>query len=240
MNRPIKLEKSPIVDSICDIQFESGLPLDIVSGILFNALNSMNISNIQKLPVLDIPESMRKIDPNLLYAPYYHAKIGELTVQLGGRMIALSSPVPYIGWDAFRPQIRAIVEKIIETRVISQVKRVAIRTVNFFEEDILENSKFSVDTPIQFNNKQYHYTDHYEDGDLIIKTTIANQANRQISNTENIKGSIIDIDSYIETSIDANLDIMLKNIDRAHSEGKNVFFDLLNADFMGTLEPIYD
>lgn len=236
MNRPIKLKKSPIVDFICDIQFESTLPLDIVSGILFSALNSLNIKDIQKLPILEMPESMRAVDPNLLYAPYYHAKIGKLTIQFGGRMIALSSPMPYIGWDVFRPQINDIIEKIIGTDVISQVKRVAIRTVNFFEVDILENSKFSVDTPISFNNKQYHYTNHYEEGSLIIKTTIANKA----TTTESIEGSIIDIDSYIDTPIDANLDIMLANIDKAHTEGKSVFFDLLNADFMETLEPVYD
>jgi uncharacterized protein (TIGR04255 family) len=240
MNRPLKLNKSPIVDSICDIRFESSLPLDIVSGILFSAFNSFNIKDIQRLPILEIPESMRAVDPNLLYAPYYHAKIGELTIQLGGRMIALSSPMPYIGWNAFRPQIRDIIEKIIGTGVISQVKRVAIRTVNFFEIDILENSKFSVDTPILFNNKQYHYTDHYERDGLIIKTTIANKAIRQVSSTENIEGSIIDIDSYIETPIGIDLDIMLSNIDKAHTEGKNIFFDLLDADFMGTLEPVYD
>jgi len=240
MNRPIKLNKSPIVDSICDIRFESSLPLDIVSGILFSALKPLNIKDIQKLPVLEMPESMRTVDPNLLYAPYYHAKIGELTVQLGGRMVALSSPMPYIGWDDFRPQIRDIIEKIIGTGVISQVKRVAIRTVNFFEVDIMENSKFSVDTPILLNNKQYHYTDHYEEDSLIIKTTIANKATRQVSTTESIEGSIIDIDSYIETPIGANLDIMLANIDKAHTEGKSIFFDLLNADFMETLEPVYD
>jgi len=240
MNRPIKLNKAPIVDSICDIRFESSLPLDIVPGILFSALHSLGIKDIQKLPILEMPESIRTADHNLLYAPYYHAKIGELTIQLGGRMIALSSPMPYIGWDVFRPKIRSIIEEVIKTGVVSQVKRVAIRTVNFFDVDILENSKFSVDSPITFNNKQYHYTDYYEEDDLIIKTTIANKAIRQISATANVEGSIIDIDSYIQASIEANLDKMLISIDKAHTEGKNIFFDLLKTDFMKTLGPAYD
>jgi len=238
--RPIQLKKSPIVDSICDMRFDSSLPLDIVPGVIVNALNSLEIKDLQKLPVLEMPESMRAADPNLLYAPYYHAKIGDITIQLGGRMIALSSPLPYIGWDSFRPQITDIIRVILDTAVISKVVRVAIRNVNFFGLDILDNSKYSIQTPIEHSCSQYHYTDYYNDGDLTIKTTIANKAIRHESESEPVEGSVIDIDSYIEDSIDANLDIMLSKIDKAHLEGKNVFFDLLNDEFIETLEPIYD
>ena len=239
MSKPKRLEKTPMVDSICEIRFDPSLPSDIVPGAMTSALTSLNISEIQRLPILDIPESARNIDPNLLHAPYYKAKIGDITFQFGARMVALSSPMPYIGWDVFQVEIRKILEKILEANIVIQVNRVAIRTVNFFEVDVLEKSKFEVNTPISYDRSHYSYTDFYKDNELVIRTTIANNASiRETSDSTERKGSIIDIDAYIEQQVQADIDVILENIEKSHSGGKEVFFSLLKDEFIETLEPV--
>lgn len=240
MKKPKHLDNPPIVDSICEIRFDSSLPMDIVPGVITSALKDLNISDIEKLPILQIPESARNIDANLLYAPYYKAKIGIATLQFGARMIAISSPVPYIGWEKFLPIIESILTKVLDTEIMAQIKRVAIRTVNFFEEDILGNLKFTVSSPIPFNKTQYNYTDHYEDNGFIIRTTIANKASRAISKNEMVLGSVLDIDSYIEKDTNADLSIIKSHIETTHDKGKNIFFDLLNEDFLDSLGPSDD
>jgi len=240
MTIPKHLNKSPIVDSICEIRFDSSLPMDIVPGSITSALKELNISEIEKLPILQIPESVREVDSTLIYAPYYKAKIGDATLQFGARMIAVSSPMPYIGWALFLPIIESVLNEVLKTDIIGQVKRVAIRTVNFFEEDILKNLKFTVTSPILSKKTQYHYTENYGDNDFVVRTTIANNARRPVSKDEIVLGSVLDLDSYIEKNINAELPLIMSHISTTHDKGKNIFFDLLNDEFLESLEPSDD
>jgi len=241
MKRPKHLQNPPIVDSICEIRFDSSLPMDIVPGVITSALKTLKISEIEKLPILQIPESVRNMDSNLLYAPYYKAKVEDFTLQFGARVISISSPMPYIGWEQFLPMIEKVLKEVLATdEVMTQIKRIAIRTVNFFEDDILDNLQFKVSTPISGKKTQYHYTDHYEDKGFIVRTTIANNASRAIPQKEMELGSVLDIDSYTEKNSNADLTLIMSNIGITHEKGKNIFFDLLNQDFLNTLGPAYD
>lgn len=233
MNIPKHLRRCPIVDSICEIRFESSFPSEIVTGMIVGALGS--ITEIEGLPVLQIPEAIRNIDEQLKFAPHYKAKIGEITLQFGGGVIAISSPIPYIGWIAFKPKIEEVLDKLISNKLIKNITRVARRTVNFFPDDILEHSTFKVHTPIEQEKKQYHYTDHYCDGDnMMIRTTIANKAVYQIS-----EGSVIDIDAFIELNNEPQLENIMEAIEKTHQESKKVFFTLLTPDFIKSMEPEY-
>jgi len=140
----------------------------------------------------------------------------------------------------FLPTIENVLSEVLNTDIIDQVKRVAIRTVNFFEEDILKNLKFTVSSPISSNKTQYHYTENYGDDDFVVRTTIANNARRPVSKNEIVLGSVLDIDSYIEKNINAELPLIMSHINTTHDKGKNIFFDLLNDEFLESLEPSYD
>jgi len=242
MTRPVRLKNTPIVESISEIRFDSNLPIDLVPGVLFAKLNSLDLTDINKLPILEIPQTMRMTDVNLLYSPYYKAKYGEITVQYGARVILISSPIPYIGWDSLRPAIEKVVEVLIDAGVASRILRVANRTIDFFDNDsdILTNSNFTTESPINLPCKQYNYTNIYQNDNLIIKTTLANQAMRNVKGSAPQKGSIMDIDSFSEVPFDVKLDLIMQHVDDVHTAGKNIFFDLLKKDFMESLGPEYE
>jgi uncharacterized protein (TIGR04255 family) len=232
MKIPKRVKKCSIVDSVCEIRFESSLPAEIVPGMILGALNG---SDIESLPVSQIPEAVRNINEQFKYAPLYKVKIDDLVIQFGGRVIAISSPIPYIGWDEFKPNIEKILKKAVDSGQIKKITRVARRTINFFPEDILDKTNFKVTTPIEIERKYYHYTDFYHDNDLMIRTTLTNQAFFQ-----ELQGSIIDIDAYIENNSDLNIEHLMNDIDKIHYESKKVFFYLLKQDFIDSMEPEYD
>ena len=239
MRIPTRLEKCPIVDFICEVRFESSFPPAIVTGMMAGALSSLNIeNNIEGLPILQIPEALRNSDEQLKFAPHYRTMLGDITLQFGGGVIAISSHIPYRGWLAFKPEIEKIFKCLFEHNAsfLKKITRVARRTVNFFPVDILNYTTVEVKTPIEYEKKQYQYVDYYRDGDnLIIRTVIANQASYQESD-----GSVIDIDAHIDCDFDTGLEFLMEAIERTHIESKKIFFTLLRPDFIESMEPKYD
>ena len=238
MRIPTRLKKCSIVDSICEVRFESSFPPEIVTGMIVGALNSLNISSIEGLPVLQIPEVLRSTDEQLKFAPHYKAIVGDMVLQFGGGVITISSPIPYIGWLAFKPEIQKVLSCLFqsESKLVKKITRVARRTVNFFPMDVLNYTTVEVKTPIEYEKKQYQYVDYYKDSDnLIIRTVIANQASYQES-----EGSVIDIDAYIDYNSYTGIEAVMEAIERTHTESKKIFFILLCSDFIESMEPEYD
>jgi uncharacterized protein (TIGR04255 family) len=241
MNIPSHLKNCPIVDFTCDVRFESSFPPSIVTGMMVAALSSLNIETVEGLPILQIPEALRDSDENLKFAPHYKTILNGLTLQFGGGVIAVSAPMPYQGWATFKPEIEKIFGCLFEhsAGLLTNITRIGQRTINFFEDDILQNTLYTVNSPINYEKQQYHYLDYYRDGDdLSVRIIIANQANYQT-----LIGSVIDVDAHIDcknTSSKPELCYLMGAMERSHTESKKVFFKLLKNEFIEQLGAEYD
>ncbi len=112
--------------------------------------------------------------------------------------------------------------------IVDTYKRVGIRYINGFDFNILEKINLTL------NISKDHLTDfdstirmEVPSGDFVSTLQVINNA--QVKKTEGVlKGSIIDIDTYINNP---EKDIM-KVVEQGHKEEKKLFFTLLKEDFI--------
>ena len=71
MQIPKKITPCPILEAIVEIRFEPEEPDDAIFGIIYNQFKK-SFPEIEKLPILQIPDQFRSKDPNLIYKPHYN------------------------------------------------------------------------------------------------------------------------------------------------------------------------
>jgi uncharacterized protein (TIGR04255 family) len=236
---PLKLECCPIIEAVVDLRFDTTYPPDAVFGIIYNLFKGEFSSNIENLPVLQIPEQVRMQDPNLIYQPCYRLKDGNFLMQIGPRVISFVNVNAYIGWDKFFARIKKSILSIKQFESQMKFKRIGLRYVNFFEFDIFKRITLSV-----LMNGSTLTSNHLSlkavltTGEYQTNLNLINNVN-MMKNGRQINGSIVDIDTYLaKDSIDiyAKPDELIGN---AHTEEKILFFNLLNDDLIQELKPEY-
>jgi uncharacterized protein (TIGR04255 family) len=239
MTLPKRITPCPIVEAIVELRFESRIPPDAVFGIIYNALIS-KFAKIEKLPILQIPEEIRTTDPQLVYQPYYKLISDNFTFQLGAKVLSLSNPGTYAGWDKFAGQLIETFKVIQKLNFIKQVERVGIRYINFFENlNIYNNITLSVEmNGVPLDSEQLLTRAELKRGNFLGVLQIASNTNLAVLNKPPKKGSVIDIDISREIKNDffSGMDILLKE---GHEEEKKIFFGLLKDDFLKKFNPEY-
>jgi uncharacterized protein (TIGR04255 family) len=234
---PKKIRPCPITESIVEFRFESKFPYDAIFGIIYNQFKN-EYTKLEELPILQLPELVRKEDPNLRYKPYYKLQSpgGEFVLHIGARVFSLINVGKYIGWLKFSKKIIDLIEKINNLSIVDIYTRVGIRYINGFDINIFEKINLSIN--ISKNSLK----------DLDSTTRISIPSNEfintlRVSNRAKIKkvnsiseGSIIDIDTYIEHPKKDIIDI----VEQGHLKEKKLFFTLLKDDFIkNELNPEY-
>ncbi|MCG8310648.1 MAG: TIGR04255 family protein [Cytophagales bacterium] len=240
MEIPKKIEICPIVDCVIEIRFSTTIFPNAVFGIIFTALQQ-DFPKVEKLPILQLPEQLRDSDPNLKFKALYKLMSEDnYSVQVGPDVLVIGAPIPYPGWGQLFDKIQIVIEKVFQTNVISQVSRLGVRFINFFDEDIFPNIKLDIsinETPLASANTQLRaeIAKHGFSNNL----NISNSATQQLPGNKKRVGSIIDIDTFkVYKQIDFRK-IYTKEIETAHLAEKEIFFGLLNNEFLQDLKPVY-
>ena len=243
MNVPKKITPDLIVEAIVELRFNSNTPADAIFGIVYNSIKD-EYKEVEKLPILQLPEEIRANDPNLIFKPYYKLASENFILQIGPRVISIASyNNNYCGWKTFNEEIQKIFKKTLETNVISEPQRLGVRYINFFERTLYGNIFSNINLSIQLNNAPLNNEETvirtvFDQNNFITNLQIVSKAQMLVKNTVK-DGSIVDIDTFTENkdSLIANkLHITLEN---GHSEEKIIFFGLLNADCLNKLIPQY-
>lgn len=234
MNLPKKISPCPIIDALLEIRFIPNINQNAVFGLIYNALQK-DFPTVENLPILQIPEPIRNIDPNLKFKPHYKISNEEFVVQIGPDVMSIASFPQYTGWNKFSTVISEVLNRIEVTTVVKSVNRVGIRYINFFDDNIFDKINLNV----QINNFLIEYRS------TVIKTEILQDeyiSTLQIANSVSIAekvGSIIDIDTSINIQIDDFFRNMENIINQGHQFEKELFFSLLKDDFLESLNPEY-
>lgn len=244
---PISTEKCPIIDALIEIRFSTSLFPNAVFGLIYEALREDYPNEVEKLPILQLPDQLREQDPNLRFKPHYKIENDRFILQIGPDVLTVSSKTPYPGWDAFEAHVFYILDKVIKKGIITKVVRLGHRYINFFSGDILSklNLEFSLcngsykplSTTIQTETK---------DGDFTNMIQLSNCVTLE-KDQVTAQGSIIDIDTYrffkdlsFTESYSGFSEAYKGSINVAHQTGKKLFFSLLNEDLLNSLNPRYD
>jgi uncharacterized protein (TIGR04255 family) len=236
---PKTLKDSPIVEAILDFRFESNFPEEVLAGMVFARYKDEVTAPFEKLPSHQIPEQIRRSDPNLRFVPLYRIVRNNILIQVGTQSISIINVEPYLGWLEFEKYIRSFIETLREINVIEKVSRIGLRYLNFIECDAVDVCNVSLNNTVKYERIQINNTEVYKKQDLNIKVQIANGANLN-KKSGLITGSVLDIDVFKDSlSLQMTNDI-LNVVEEMHVIEKEIFVSILKADYLKQLGPIYE
>jgi len=226
---PKKISPCPILEGVIEFRFESPFPYDAVFGIIYNEFKE-EYSNLQELPILQLPEVVRRRDPALQYKPYYKlaSEDKKFLFQIGARVFSLINLNPYDGWTVFSGKLKDLIERVKKLSIVDTYTRVGIRYINGFDFNILEKINLSLNiAKEQLNDLDSTIRVEVPSGDFISTLQVINNAQVK-KEAETRKGSILDIDTYIANPQKDIIEI----VEQGHLEEKKLFFTLLKEEFI--------
>ena len=233
---PVSIDPCPIAEAIFEIRFETSYPGDAIFGIIYKRFKDA-FPKVTKMPVLQLPAAIREQDPKLKYTPHYKLSRDDFIIQLGPNVFSLVNIGQYCGWHAFLDQINKTYDKIAELNIIEKHKRTALRYINVFDEtNIFEKSTLTVNLNRKtLSSLKTNITVEIPHDHGFSTLRMINFAEARIEKRM-VQGSIIDIDTQVATEKCVDF---ADAINKAHSAEKNLFFSLLQKDFLKTLNPVY-
>ncbi|MCK9225180.1 MAG: TIGR04255 family protein [Candidatus Muirbacterium halophilum] len=236
-NIPKKIIPSFVKEVIAEIRFDSNEPIEVIYGTIYKALKKEYPLKID-LPILQIPDNIRKQDLKLLNQPWYIIHNDDIKIQIGPKTISIANQSKYSGWDNFFDNCNKFFNELEKLKLELQINRFGLRFINVFNYDIYDKSTLEL---ILNSNKfksdlTYVRTKiNIDDYNLLIQIT--NDA--LFNNDGEIKKvSIIDIDTSC-ININNFFEHKVNIIGEAHVNSKKLFFNLLKEDFINTLKPEY-
>jgi uncharacterized protein (TIGR04255 family) len=242
MRIPKKISPSPIVEAVAEIRFENELPSEVIFGKLYGELSDQ-YGKTEQLPILQLPAQLRDTQPELKYAPHYRLRSDNFLVTIGQRVISInriSQKEKYNGWDEFFVAIQVVLEKVKKLGFASEIERVSVRYINFFDEKVPTVLNLEVGL---FAQK----VDQYNDLTLAINRDVDTETNVHILMSSNAKiesegeareGLVFNVEAikHTQTTIDQAASV----VDGLHKHVEETFFTALQEQYLTTLSPEYD
>jgi uncharacterized protein (TIGR04255 family) len=229
--------KSSIIDSIVEIVFDSTIPSQALVGILFQEF-SHELTQIDNLPILQVPVEFREQNPDLMKQPNYRMHGENFSISLGEGLMSVGTVIDrnekqYPGWRVYGNFANRVVDFLIKHKYANNLSRISVRYVNFFDTTGLAD-KFHVGVNVAGNEIASPHLNIYYEQDIdgtLVKVQIAGDAtvaNAYIPNTQ-ARGSIIDITA---NKLNSNIDQTKVNetIKKLHDCVEKLFFDVMKKD----------
>jgi uncharacterized protein (TIGR04255 family) len=240
MPLPKTIEPCPIVDSLVEVRFTPSVPEEAVFGMLYADKPLRDeFPTSQALPILQLPRQIRDVNPHTRFQPYYRLENKNYTISVGPKSFTVGAKVPYPGWVDFRGKILAAFETLIKVNVVKQPSRFGLRYTNLFPGDVYDRLTLSTtlcDQPLS-GEKTYFRTEITKQEQTLL-LQVGKNASAKVDG-KNLQGTIIDIDVSVSSSDSITIDAIAAFIDAAHTNEKQLFYDLLKKDFLETLHPTY-
>jgi len=245
---PKRLGKEPLIEALFEIRFTSDMPTsDVLTGILYSRLDGQK--HIEKLPVNEIPTTIRQNDPNLQFASLIKIQLEGYDVLIGDKNASVSCNMPYQGWNQFKSKIIQIIKIINEAGIVKNIQRYSLKYVDLLEMNASGNCIDLLESTIsigQYNLKDEDFSLKVEiphEGFLSI-VNILSLAQLIVNNSVKKEGVIIDTDTIFKITESGHVDDWLKfvsqGLESVHAENKRLFFNLLKEKTIASLDPEYD
>lgn len=244
---PKSITPTPIVNTVIEVRFDTTFPSDAIFGILFSYLRE-EYPESSPLSAAHIPEPIRQQDDTLRFQPHnrlYNKIQKEYSVLIGPNVLSFVykkiDDKNYPGWSGeIKNKVDFVLEKLFKSDIVSNVSRLSIRCIDFFETNIYDYTEFNI---IE-NGKR---TDQHHTN--ITQVKLMNNFNNKIliSNNSGFQdskgvrnGSIIDIDTISEIIPDDFIEQYSDYCEKAHQTNKDLFFGMIRKNFIDTLNPVYE
>ncbi len=244
-SNPTKITPDRIKSAIVELKYSSKLPFEVVIGLFYKVLDDT-------YTYVNRPMQQFKVDEGQEFGfgiqhIFFNDKI-HLHLQPGALVFngiqkdSNSTEYKYIGWDNYLPEILKILNEIKDQDILESYLRIGIRYNSEYPEiDIRTSTKFNFTFGLpDITSKRFSFSSEFiiDDHRIILQLL-----NKNSSSDSNIiqPTSAIDIDIIKDNlNISKNdFENLIPYINSAHDLEKQIFFKLLQPDFINTLNPIY-
>jgi uncharacterized protein (TIGR04255 family) len=237
---PSKID-SPVTEAVFEIRYNGNYPGEALYGILYHVFEKFPGKKAEDLPIMQIPQQFRNTDPVLRYQPFYRAANGQFAFSIGPHSIVFSSFRPYTGWKAWSQFFTPIIKEIQTNKILDTVERIGLRYFDVFEGNIFDNinAALAIDGQSMLSGSTAFNTRIDLEGIQVV----LNIGNAAVVNGIQTNDSLIDIDCiypFDNCAADGFFASYENALEKAHHVNKQVFFGLLNPDFLKRFNPEYD
>ena len=238
---PTKLSEDLILEAVLGVRFLTKLPAEVVYGHVYQAVAAVFPDVVvENLPILQIPEDIRKADINLRYQPYWRLAVGNYDVWVGHRVINLSVRKPYVGWVAWRGFMMKLLPDFQE--LLHGIEQISLRYINFTEQNLCDVTNLNVEIGLKgISCQPMVLQTESSEGDLTKALRLTNNAVVNIQGELTRNGSLIDVEigKNVQFSKDFFKNQFGKILEELHDAEKESFFEILQTDFLESLKPEY-
>ncbi len=235
MTLPIKISPNPLISSLVEIRFHSELTdADMLSSVL------PIFSKDFKPSFGKIPKELREKQPEQFkYAPDFILSNDIYSISFGKYVITFENFGEYTFWGNYFAFIKEQLAKFLSLNIVTKIERIGVRYVSILENvnnayDVL-NYFPSLSVPGYTEILNIHRATFIRQNCTLLLQILNNS--KVTKNNIPKTGCIIDIDAITTSNI--TNDNVYSIIDKLHSEEKEFFFTLLNAEYLQQLNPQY-
>lgn len=243
---PIKLNADPIIDAVIEIRVKASQPLGSLMPGVLHQVKEVGFLQSQQLPAANIPEQIRRSDPNLMYQPLIKIDLEDgFSLLVGDQVLALVSPIPYVGGDKFKNKALQLIRVLLDLSVVESVQRVSIKYTDFLEAKSLQELDDYLNLDFKLGNTHTPEINGYDLNFHITKQNLLHLI-RLVALTRlgnNQEGMILDIDTIKQinsTDIQDFKESLFRTLDEIHTKSKAKFFSLLTKKALDKLEAVYE
>lgn len=236
MRVPKSISPNPLFTSTIEIRFVTKLNR-------LELLQKMSSVFTNKFPTLEegkIPQELKEQEEHFKYSPDYIYKNEDFALAFGTKSISFEHVSEYKFWPTYFEFIKNCLDKILELNFIDKIERCGVRYGSILD-GMHKPHEILISVPeLMINNLSSDFAGFQS----VFKTEISTLFLQISTNAKLEKSGItrsglyIDIDSSYTKEIIPNREIF-DIIDKLHSDQKQLFFGLLNENFIKTLNPQY-
>ena len=244
---PAKLNKEPLVEAVCQIRVSARVALNTVFPGLFLANHGADVSELHQLPAAMVPEQLRAMQPEMLYAPLVQFKYKSVLVLIGERSLTVSNAAPYLGWDQFKPLIVEVAAVLLDSKLVERVERQSIKYLNVLRPDQIADPLGALAWSLtigdlELNKSATGVRTETRTDDLVTIITLQGAVTVQAQGNSPVQGAMIDVDT-VSTGDPLDAENFGKTfpeqLDRLRLVNKTAFFECLTDEAINALEPVY-
>lgn len=243
---PIKLNADPIIDAVIEIRVKASQPLGSLMPGVLHQVKEVGFLQSQQLPAANIPEQIRRSDPNLMYQPLIKIELEDgFSLLVGDQVLAIVSPMPYVGGYKFKDKALQVIRVLLDLSVVESVQRVSIKYTDFLDANSLQELDTYLNLDFKLGNTHTPEINGYDLNFHITKQNLLHLI-RLVALTRlgnNQEGMILDIDTIKQiNSIDIQdfKELLFQTLDEIHTKSKAKFFSLLTKKALDKLEAVYE
>jgi len=243
---PTSLEREPLVDAVFEMRLASAHPLgDILPGFLLHDLGEG--TRVSRLPAADIPQPMRKDDPNLQFTPVQRIDVEGFSILVGDRNIVISCTLPYPKWPNFKMAIIDIISRIGKLGLPGEVERYSLKYVNLLQAPTFEEQIEKIEMSVRLGNlevtkEHVSLQVHEREEDTVHILSITTGANGHIDGKA-VTGALVDIDSIRHAKfpdVRSFSEGVEKGLESLRQKNKEKFFSCLKFSTIQEMGPTYE